>query len=199
VKTFNPNTLHPRAFYSYFTGILTPRPIAWILTKDHEKRLNIAPYSFFSGANTRPPMVVVSIGTKDHSKKDTAINIINQKEAVIHIVSSDYMDVLNASAKNYESTMSEVEILNLPTKPSLTIDTPQLIDSIAILECILYSHQELPTNDLFILEVKAMHINDTYIKDGQIDVHKTKPISRFMGNYYGVDYTLIKKEHPDLE
>jgi hypothetical protein len=42
-----------------------------------------------------------------------------------------------------------------------------------------------------------LHIQDDALKDGQIDVLHVKPLSRFMGNYYGVDYDFIKKEYPN--
>jgi flavin reductase (DIM6/NTAB) family NADH-FMN oxidoreductase RutF len=199
MKTFNPKDIHPRAFYSLFTGVISPRPIAWVLTKNESHILNLAPYSFFSGVNTRPPMVMLSIGTMHDQKKHTTQNIIASKQCVIHIVDASMIDVLNSSAKAFSKDESEVDILNLEVIPSQLIDTPQLKHAIATLECVLYQHIKLPTNDMFILEVVALHIDESSLKDGQIDVLHVKPLSRFMGNYYGVDYTFVKKEHPDSE
>ena len=199
MKTFNPNDIHPRAFYSLFTGVISPRPIAWVLTKDQNHTLNLAPYSFFSGVNTRPPMVMLSIGGIHQQKKHTTLNIIASKECTIHIVDVSMIDALNQSAKAFDLETSEVEVLKLEVNDSQYIQTPQLKKAIAILECKLHQHISLPTNDAFILEVLALHIDESALKDGQIDVLHVKPLSRFMGNYYGVDYTFIKKDHPDHE
>lgn len=199
MKTFNPNTIHPRAFYSLFTGIISPRPIAWVMTKNQDHVINLAPYSFFSGVNTRPPMVMLSIGSMHHQRKHTTQNIIDSKECTIHIVDVSMIDALNVSAKAFAKDVSEVKVLDLEVSNSHYIQTPQLKKALAILECKLHKHIELPTNDAFILEVLALHIDESALKDGQIDVLNVKPLSRFMGNYYGVDYTFVKKEHPDTD
>ncbi len=47
MKTFDPEKLHPRAFYSLFSGIMAPRLIAWVSSLNDDKSVNIAPYSFF--------------------------------------------------------------------------------------------------------------------------------------------------------
>ena len=199
MKTFDPNQLHPRAFYSLFTGILAPRPIAWIVSKNSNETLNLAPYSFFSGINTRPPMIMVSIGTIQGEKKHTSENILRTSECVIHIADVSMLDALNASAHRYEKGVSEVDILKLETEASTHIHTPRLKGVLAAFECRLHSHHTLPNNDVVYFDVVSMHINNAAVKDGQIDVEKVKPLSRFMGNYYGIDYTFTKTNHPDHE
>src|SRR5262249_29256666 len=47
-------------------SIVAPRPIGWVATRDHEGRLNLAPYSFFNLFSYRPPIVgFCSNGWKD--------------------------------------------------------------------------------------------------------------------------------------
>jgi flavin reductase (DIM6/NTAB) family NADH-FMN oxidoreductase RutF len=197
MKSFHPDHIHPRAFYSLFTGIISPRPIAWILTKNASGVTNIAPYSFFSGINTRPPMLMVSIGMHEGEKKHTALNLLSSKECVIHIVDQTHLEKLNNSGRTFKEDESEVDILGLETEASSFVSVPKLKDCLAAIECRVHQVISLPTNDAFILEVLMLHIQDHALKDGQIDVLHVKPLSRFMGNYYGVDYDFIKKEHPN--
>jgi flavin reductase (DIM6/NTAB) family NADH-FMN oxidoreductase RutF len=199
MKSFHPDHIHPRAFYSLFTGVIVPRPIAWILTKNTLGITNLAPYSFFSGINTRPPMLMVSIGMHEGERKHTALNLLNSKECVIHIVDQRHLEQLNQSGKTFKEDESEVELLKLETETSTYVSVPKLKGCIAAIECRVHQVISLPTNDAFILEVLMLHIKEGALKDGQIDVLAVKPLSRFMGNYYGVDYEFIKKEHPNNE
>ena len=46
--------------YNPFKSCIIPRPIAWITTLTQEGIDNCAPYSFFNGVASDPPMVTVS-------------------------------------------------------------------------------------------------------------------------------------------
>ncbi len=198
-KDFDPNLIHPRAFYSLFSGIMAPRLIAWISTLNEDQSVNIAPYSFFSGANTRPPMVVVSIGSIKGQKKDTAINILREKECVIHMASEDMIKSLNLSAKKLKRNESEANAFGIELTDSVKIATPSIKHTIFQMECKLHQHITLPQNDMFILEVIHLAIDEKYIKDGQIDVENYHPLTRLMGNYYATHYEMEKLLHPDLD
>jgi len=193
----DPKELHPKNFYSFFSGALTPRPIAWVTTKNEDGGLNLAPYSFFSGVNTRPPIMMVSIGNHQGEKKHTSENILREKECVIHITNETQLQQMNQSAKKYEKNVSEVHALQMKTTDSDTIKTPRLEGVLVAFECVLYDHHELPGNNVFYLEVTCMHIDESYIKHGQIDIETYKPLSRFLGNSYGVDYKIIRTNHPE--
>ncbi|WP_084783298.1 flavin reductase family protein [Bacillus dakarensis] len=52
----------PRNLYKLLTGIVVPRPIAFVSTKSHEGILNVAPFSFFSVVTNNPPTIMFSIG-----------------------------------------------------------------------------------------------------------------------------------------
>ena len=40
-----------------FKAIVAPRPIGWISTRALDGRVNLAPYSFFNGFSSLPPIV----------------------------------------------------------------------------------------------------------------------------------------------
>jgi flavin reductase (DIM6/NTAB) family NADH-FMN oxidoreductase RutF len=40
-----------------FKAIVAPRPIGWISTRALDGRINLAPYSFFNGFSSAPPIV----------------------------------------------------------------------------------------------------------------------------------------------
>ena len=41
-----------------FKAIVAPRPIGWITSIDARGNVNLAPYSFFNGINSRPALVM---------------------------------------------------------------------------------------------------------------------------------------------
>ena len=47
-------------FYPVLTGVVVPRPIAFVATVSPEGVANLAPYSFFNVAATHPPTIVFS-------------------------------------------------------------------------------------------------------------------------------------------
>ena len=62
--------------YRTLVEVVTPRPIAWVTTIDAERRINLAPFSFFNAFGANPPIVVFSPTLRrDGSKKDTLLNL----------------------------------------------------------------------------------------------------------------------------
>ena len=89
VLAFDPNNQTERDNYKLLIGTVIPRPIAFITTKSKEGIVNAAPFSYFNIAATEPPMLSVSLQRKNGAHKDTAKNIIETGEFVIHIVDVD--------------------------------------------------------------------------------------------------------------
>ena len=60
--------LSERETYAILTQTILPRPIAWVLTDNSlpgDARWNLAPFSFFNGISSEPPMVMFSVGSWD--------------------------------------------------------------------------------------------------------------------------------------
>ena len=82
--------LSERETYALLTQTILPRPIAWALTDnslDGDAQWNLAPFSFFNGISSEPPMVMFSIGSWDVSGrvKDTLLNLRKKPDFTIGI------------------------------------------------------------------------------------------------------------------
>jgi flavin reductase (DIM6/NTAB) family NADH-FMN oxidoreductase RutF len=67
---------------------IVPRPIAWMLSDNGDGGYNLAPFSYFSGITSEPPLSMISAGRKaDGSRKDTWRNIEERADFVVHIAS----------------------------------------------------------------------------------------------------------------
>ena len=196
---YNPETTNARHFFQLFSGALVPRPIAWITSTNQDGSLNLAPYSFFGGVNTRPPMVMVSVGTHEGELKHTGENITRTKECVIHIPSVSHIDAVNKSAHKYEVNVSELLQTGLSTCKSNVVQTPSIEGTSIRIECRLNQVVELPTNQMFLLDVVSLFIDDSVLINGVPDIKAIDPLSRIGGNFYTTVGEVIQKIHPDKE
>lgn len=114
----DPASINAEQAYKLLTGIVVPRPIAWVTNISPEGLVNLAPFSTFTFVSPKPLMLGMSIGHKAGVYKDTVLNILKQEEFVIHIADRPHINALHDSAIEYTSEVSEVEQLGLKTVPS---------------------------------------------------------------------------------
>lgn len=67
--------LTEREAYKLLTGIVVPRPIAWITTCSEDGGVNLAPFSAYVILSNNPMMIGVSVGRRGADVKDTARNM----------------------------------------------------------------------------------------------------------------------------
>ncbi len=158
----DPATLNGLEAHRILISLIVPRPIAWVTSVSPDGIVNAAPYSFFSGVRSKPPVISVSAGQGRHGEKDTPRNIAATGEFVVNLVSGDQAEQMNRSATEYPYGMSEPEEIGIELAPSETVNVPRIADSPAALECSL--QQIIPVGDppasLILGEVTAYRIRD---------------------------------------
>ena len=175
--------------YPYLTGIVTPRPIAWVTTISEGGVVNLAPYSFFNVFGERPAIVVFSPSLKpDGTKKDTHRNVEASREFVINVSVERLAEAVNLSSKALPYDESEVSLTGLTTTPSTTVRPPRIAESPAHLECRLLEIRSFGTHggaaNLVIGEVVAIHIDDEVLTDGLPDPRKLQTLGRMGGAFW---------------
>jgi len=174
--------------YRLITGIVVPRPIAWVTSRSDDGVVNLAPFSAFTFVSNKPPMLGINIGRKAGARKDTGANIIATRDYVVHIADLPLLDALHESAVEHPPTVSEVELLGLHTTPSRHVEVPRITEAPIAMECRLY--QEIPFGDtgaeFFVGEVLAFHVRDGLLHDGKIDSVALNPLCRLAGPVYGL-------------
>lgn len=178
--------LDPQQAYKLLTGIIVPRPIAWVASLSPAGVLNIAPFSAFTFVSNKPPMVGINVGRKAGVMKDTGNNIHARGEYVVHIADEALLQPLHESAEEHPPEVSEVEVLGLDTIASDHVAVPRLAAPPVAMECRL--HQSIAfgsTGSQFIVgEVLAFHIRDGLVRDHKIDTLALNPICRLGGPNY---------------
>ena len=191
----DPKTLDAEQSYKLLTGIVVPRPIAWVTTMSSQGTVNLAPFSAFTFVSPKPPMLAISIGHKAGVYKDTLRNILASEEFVVHIANQSQLDALHLSAVEHPSDVSEVEHLGLRTLPSEEIGVPRLAAAPIAMECRFRSCLEFgeTRSRLVVGEVVRYHLQDGLARDGKIDTAALDPIARVAGPVYARLGALIVK------
>lgn len=187
----DPTDLSANAIYHIITQTLIPRPIAWVLTQNQSGNYNLAPFSYFTGVCSTPPILMLSIGKKpDGTEKDTRVNIKTSKKTVIHIASSAHNEALNDSSASLDYGESELERAELVLATFEGFDLPRLKDCAVAYGCELYEYLEIGHHQQGILfvEVKRLYINDEVVEtDGKhlnISAEEIDPLARLGGGEY---------------
>ena len=179
-----------------FKSCIIPRPIAWITTISNDGIDNCAPYSFFNGVSSDPPMIMFAnngSAIDGSGPRDTFSNIKENQEFVINISTFNTKDKMNKTSARLCRNVSEIEFASLETLDSRLVKPKRLKESPINMECTLYKIIDLPSiteenyNGILIGKVIGIHINDEYIKEGKVDVKKIKPLARL--GYF--DYSVI--------
>ncbi len=192
----DPAQLTAEAAYRLLTGVVVPRPIAWVTTVSPAGVVNLAPFSAFTFVSPKPPMLAISIGHKAGTYKDTARNILATEDFVVHIADRGQLDALHQSAVEYPSDVSEVEELGLAVCASDLVAPPRLAAAPIAMECRLRHCLEFgeTRSRLFVGEVRRFHMRDGLVRDGKVDTTELDPIARIAGPTYATLGPLITKK-----
>jgi len=187
---YDPRTEKHGLKHSPVTAIVVPRPIGWISTLTPEGVNNLGPYSFFNLVSGYPPWVIFSSAPRKHSQT----NAETTGEFVFNLATWDLREQMNASSAEFPPGVSEPEMVGLEMVPSRNVKPPRVARSPVALECKYYKTVELIASDtgkpnrssIVIGEVVGIHIDESIIVDGMIDIRKMRPLSRLGYMDYGV-------------
>lgn len=204
MRIIDPNDKTERENYKLLTGSIIPRPIAFVTTKGTNGVINGAPFSYFNIVTADPPLLSLSIQRNGRDvMKDTARNITETKEFVIHIVDEDNVDEINRSAASLRPDQSELDRMDVSLVNSTIIHTPAIAEAKVRYECVLEKHIPIEgddgnvTTDIIIGRIVQYHIaNDVYMGNDKIDPKKLRAVSRLAGSNYATIGKLISIERP---
>lgn len=185
--TLNPKELDSRVFYSYLTGTVAPRPIAFASTIDKLGNVNLSPFSFFNIMGINPPILVFAPNNRgrDGSKKDTTLNLEEIPEVVINMV--DYAMVQQTSLSSVEFPRGTNEFIKagFTEEKSVFVKPPRVKESKAQFECKVLEIKQFGSMNLVICEVILAHFSEEIIgENGKIDQQKTDWVARMGSDWY---------------
>jgi len=175
-----------------FKALVVPRPIGWISTLSAKGELNLAPYSYFNGFSSVPPIV----GFSSEGDKDSSTFAAETGEFTWSMATWELRDPMNASAASLPRGQSEFAHARLQTAPSRLVKPPRVAASPAAFECRVTEVVKLKDLDgrdsgrrLVLGRVVGIHIDERYVKDGRVDSAAMRPIAR--GGYD--EYSVVER------
>lgn len=199
---FDTNELSPKQIYKLMTSIIVPRPIAWISTISKDGIYNLAPFSYFAGVSSDPPLLMVSVGSKEKGiKKDTWQNIHETDQFVVNMVTKELLDKMNISSVAFDREINEFEKAGLTPKKADIVKAPLVAESPVNIECEKFQILEIGNMGIIFGKVLKIHVKDEILNEkGYVDTTKLE----IVGRLGGANYCIISKENtfevrrPDL-
>jgi flavin reductase (DIM6/NTAB) family NADH-FMN oxidoreductase RutF len=190
MRTLDPNQIAPSDTYKLMIGIIVPRPIAFVSSVDLAGRRNLAPFSYFTGCSTNPPVVcfcaAVRSGPRPH--KDTLENIRATGEFVVNIVSEEFAEQMNLCSAEVPPEVDEFELSGLTPLASDLVQPPRVAESKVQVECrlreILVVSEKPGGGSLVLGDVLRFHIEESLLDGYKIDPDKLNAIGRMGGPAY---------------
>lgn len=177
--------------YNPFKALVVPRPIAWVSTVSVDGHVNLAPFSYFNALATDPPIVMFAAGGEARAK-DSPRNARTTGEFVVNVVPETLFAEMAATGEPLDPQIDEAARAMLAMRPAQLVTAPCVADSPINLECRLLQQLELPPtaeghpNEVTIGRVVGIHIADSLIQAGRVDVGRLRPLARLGYDEYAV-------------
>jgi flavin reductase (DIM6/NTAB) family NADH-FMN oxidoreductase RutF len=178
---YDPRRSNHGLSHNPMTALVVPRPIGWISTVSRAGVVNLAPYSFFNVVSGAPPFIMFA----SKPRKDSQRNAEETGEFVYNMATYDLREAVNASSAEYGPAISEPDRIGLAMAPCREVRPPRVALSPVALECKYYKTVELISSDgtrntssVILGEVVGIHIADSVIVNGHIDVTRMQPLAR---------------------
>jgi flavin reductase (DIM6/NTAB) family NADH-FMN oxidoreductase RutF len=175
-------------------ALVAPRPIGWITTVSRDGVVNLAPFSYFNLVSSDPPVVMFATSQRpDNGRKDSQVNAEQTGEFVFNLATWDLREQMNLTASIEEPDFNEMQAAGLTPAPSKLVRPPRVAESPVHFECRYLQTVDMPASSaghyssVVIGQVVGIHIADSVIVDGIVDVARMRPIARLGYN----DYTVV--------
>ena len=185
-----------------FKGLVVPRPIGWVSTVDDNGVPNLAPYSFFNAVCTDPPCVMFGSASRPNeltadknALKDSHRNAEVTGGFVVNMATFAQRDALNETSASLAPGVNEFDVAGLTSLPSRLVRAPRVVGAYAHFECIYLQTSEMPStrtdrrNFVVFGRVVGVHIDESILKDGLVDIGRAAPLARL--GY--MDYAVVRE------
>jgi len=175
---FDMAALNDAQRYKLMAGCIVPRPIAWVSSQSADGVGNVAPYSFFNMMGASPPLLVLgTMRLPDGRLKDTAANILETREFVVHLVGEQLLAAMNTTCIDAPPEVDEAALAGLAMRASRMVAPPTIADAPVAYECRLFDFVDAPPETVILIgEVAGMSITDAFI-----DAERLRPDPYAMG------------------
>lgn len=180
-------------------AIVSPRPIAWISSRDSAGVENLAPYSFFNLVAYQPPQLMFASvsGKPDQTLgKDTLQNIRETGVFCVNVADANSVDAVNYSSGHFDKSEDEFALAGVTRTACQDIACSRVADAPASLECKLDQIIQLAGAENFLTlgTVVGIHLREDCLVNDRFDVTRYQPLTRLGYKDYSVIETTFEAE-----
>jgi flavin reductase (DIM6/NTAB) family NADH-FMN oxidoreductase RutF len=188
---FDPSD-HPYSkTYHIMSSLIIPRPIAWISTVSSDGIHNLAPFSFYTGVSSNPPVLAVSVGRHGDGlrMKDTLKNIRGNGVFAVNSVPVELGEKMVITASDADPDIDEFDMAKLTPVPCDKITCPRIMESPAVMECRVLNMVEVgegrPGSSTLVLgEVVLFHLHKAILDGDRVNIRKLDSLGRLNNRNY---------------
>ncbi|MPZ71750.1 MAG: flavin reductase family protein [Nitriliruptorales bacterium] len=169
-----------RENYFLLTGLVVPRPIAWVSSLSENGVRNLAPHSYFNIVSSDPPIVHFT----QTGRKDTLTNVETTGEFVINFVSVELAEAMNLTAADFPHDEDEFAWAGLEAAASTRVSPPRVAAVRAAFECRVRTILEMGNGNMVFGDVVAVHVDESVFRDGRVDMARLAAVGRLGGSWY---------------
>ncbi|OAL44317.1 flavo protein-like protein oxygenase [Pyrenochaeta sp. DS3sAY3a] len=197
--------------YKMLISAIVPRPIGFTSTISADgTTTNLAPFSYFNMVNHDPPVFVLGFAGGMDRAKDTLRNLTETGEAVINIITEEYVEAANYTSINAPEGVSEWAFSGLTPKKSSVVRPDRVGEAVFSIEVKLIETREWTSKNpetpgkrtgvtAFLEGVRFWAREDAIDEQGVLlDPAVMKPISRLGGITYGRTTQAFELLRPDF-
>jgi flavin reductase (DIM6/NTAB) family NADH-FMN oxidoreductase RutF len=181
--SINVDTLSFSDQYNLLSGIVIPRPIAFVSTLNTDGSTTAAPFSSFMIASVEAALLAFSVGPSDNPKR-TLQNIQSNGEFVINMVHEKLANQVQFCGQSHAESTPKVQLAGLTLLESTLIRTPRIADSKIHFECKLHSVTQFGESNMVVGHAVLMHLESNLLVDGRVEPLEFAPLGRIAGRKY---------------
>lgn len=164
-------------------NMVYPLPAVMVSCADKEGNSNIITVAWTGTVCTNPPMAYISVRPERHSYK----MIRETGEFVINLTTKDLAFATDFCGVRSGKDVDKFSEMKLTKEKAAVVSAPMIGESPVNIECKVTEVKELGSHHMFLAEVAAVHVDDTYMNENQkFELGKAEPIVYSHGEYYSL-------------
>jgi len=166
-----------------------PVPAVMVSCGENNSEYNIITIAWTGIVNSEPPMTYIAVRKSRHSHSI----LVKNREFVINLGTEDLAFQADFCGVKSGKDMNKFESQGLTPTPATKLKCPMIEESPVNIECIVKDIIELPSHDVFIAEIVAVHADETLMDEkGKLQLEKAGLICYSHGEYYGLSKPIGK-------
>ena len=166
---------------------VTPRPIAWVSTVSEDGVDNLAPFSSYTYVGSSEPILQFNASqASDGGPKDTVRNALDTEEFAVNVVTEPLIEAMDHTSKSVPPEENEFDLAGVERAACRTIEPPRVVDAVVTMECTLFETFDVRDRTMVLGEVQHVHVDESILTDGEVDMQKIPTVGRLGGPYYTV-------------